>query len=96
MPRRKVRSVKLINEEMKGSMPIEHSGRLMRDRATGAVGRIFGACPTALGSPGLRSGQLRFRMSRADGTEVRAALVDVPSVEERAQYISEENRRLDA
>jgi len=32
-------------------------------------------------------------MSRADGTEVRATYVDVPTVEEKAQFVTEERRR---
>jgi len=71
-------------------MPIEHSGKIMRDRATGQIGRVFGKCATvAAGSPR----QPQFRMSRADGTEVRATYVDVPTVEEKAQFVTEERRR---
>lgn len=67
----------------------------MRDRATGLIGRVFGECSIPPGSLGADSpGQFQFRMSRADGTELRAAFVDVPTVEEKAQYVTEENRRL--
>jgi hypothetical protein len=71
-------------------MPTQHCGKIMRDRATGVVGRVFGECSNAAdGSPR----QLQFRMSRADGTEVRATFVDVPTVEEKAQFVIEERRR---